>query len=222
MLRLAVLLLAIWTAPAIAADTPRVISWEDLIPAGADYPPDPLRPLSDQQKDDLGYLFRLKQAARGAAFGGNSEFRREIEETEADLRREGVDIDGLIGKLQAWEAERQRVDQMIATDLDGKLIKMPGYILPLEYNGKMITQFLLVPFVGACVHVPPPPANQIVHVTTKEGFLDAGIFAPVYVTGRLKAAGVKSRSLYLKDGNVDVAFGYTLEGTDIEPYKEKN
>lgn len=49
---------------------------------------------------------------------------------------------------------------------NGETVRIPGYIVPLEYDGSKIKQFLLVPYVGACIHVPPPPANQLIYVTT--------------------------------------------------------
>lgn len=56
----------------------------------------------------------------------------------------------------------------IRTDLQGARIKLPGYVVPIDApQGGRVSQFLLVPYFGACIHSPPPPANQIVHVTLK-------------------------------------------------------
>jgi len=41
--------------------------------------------------------------------------------------------------------------------LDGAYIKMPGYIIPIDLSTKGVTSFVLVPYVGACLHTPPPP-----------------------------------------------------------------
>ncbi|MPY70508.1 MAG: DUF3299 domain-containing protein [Alphaproteobacteria bacterium] len=219
---LSILLVAwtVWAVPASAAETAPTLTWDDLIPKGADYPPDPLNRLTETQRDDLGLIFRVRQAAAGAGLGDDSDLVQEAEERTAELKRAGVDIEGLLAEVRAWEEERDRVDRMIATDLDGKVVRIPGYILPLEYEGSKVTQFLLVPYVGACIHVPPPPANQIVHVRSKEGLLDAGIFTPVYVTGKMSAEGVSSRSLFLTDGEVNVSFGYALQGATVEPYRK--
>ena len=46
----------------------------------------------------------------------------------------------------------------------GQSVRLPGYVVPLEDLAAGIKEFLLVPYFGACVHSPPPPANQIVHV----------------------------------------------------------
>ena len=54
-------------------------------------------------------------------------------------------------------------------DLVGKPVKIPGFTVPLEDFASAATEFLLVPFVGACVHTPPPPPNQLVYVKMDEG-----------------------------------------------------
>ena len=69
--------------------------------------------------------------------------------------------------------------------LDGKLVRIGGYVVPLDFDATQVREFLLVPFVGACIHVPPPPANQIVYVKSEKGFDVKGTFDPVWVTGRI-------------------------------------
>ena len=69
--------------------------------------------------------------------------------------------------------------------LDGKKVSIGGYIVPLDFDATQVKEFLLVPFVGACIHVPPPPANQIVYVKSAKGFDIKGTFDPVTVTGTM-------------------------------------
>src|SRR5262249_19070419 len=70
--------------------------------------------------------------------------------------------------------------------LDGKRVRIGGSVVSLDFDATRVKEFLLVPFVGACIHVPPPPANQIVYVKSAEGFEVSGMFEPVWVTGTLK------------------------------------
>ena len=96
--------------------------------------------------------------------------------------------------------------------VNGKLAKVPGFMVPLDDDADMVNEFLLVPYVGACVHTPPPPPNQIVHVTmdagkkTKVSFWD-----PVWVQGKLDVQTVKSPY-----GDVSFKMSAKL----IEPYKD--
>ncbi|MCG8428450.1 MAG: DUF3299 domain-containing protein [Chromatiales bacterium] len=99
----------------------------------------------------------------------------------------------------------------VVSELDGKFVRMPGFVVPVETNGEKIDQFLLVPYYGACIHVPPPPANQTVHVTTEKGGGYKGdVFDTVWVTGTLK---VESRSSDLAEA------GYQLENAKVVPYE---
>ena len=69
--------------------------------------------------------------------------------------------------------------------LDGRTVRIPGYLLPLEFSGKRVTAFLLAPWVGACIHTPPPPPNQIVYVKLKKPFNLKSMADPYWVTGRM-------------------------------------
>ena len=82
-----------------------------------------------------------------------------------------ADLDpGKIGEGSAAELEASRKLREIwdaapaRADLQGARIRLPGYVVPLEMSQGSIREFLLVPYFGACIHVPPPPANQIVLV----------------------------------------------------------
>jgi hypothetical protein len=95
--------------------------------------------------------------------------------------------------------------------LIGETVRMPGFILPLDYQpGGEIDEFLLVPYFGACIHTPPPPPNQIVYVTMDEPIELEEIWAPVWVTGVLS-----SRRHLNALGDA----AYTLTLTAHEPYE---
>jgi uncharacterized protein len=91
--------------------------------------------------------------------------------------------------------------------LNGKRVSIGGYIVPLDFDATSVKEFLLVPFVGACIHVPPPPANQIVYVQSAKGAVVKGMFAPVTVIGKLTTTPSFT-------GLADT--GYTLEAERVE------
>jgi len=72
--------------------------------------------------------------------------------------------------------------------LDGAAIKLPGYLVPLDESKVGITEFLLVPYFGACIHTPPPPANQIVLVVPSKALQGYRSMDTVWVRGTLRAA----------------------------------
>ncbi len=115
---------------------------------------------------------------------------------------------------EALGAQSRAVDPA----LDGTQIRIPGYVLPLEFEGTSVKEFLLVPYVGACIHVPPPPPNQMVFVTARASFEAKGLFAPVWVEGTLSTRG-GAYDLTLVDGTGSVDVGYALVATEVEPYR---
>jgi hypothetical protein len=96
-------------------------------------------------------------------------------------------------------------------ELDRASVKIPGFIVPLELlAGDKVREFFLVPYFGACIHVPPPPPNQIVYVTLAQPMKLQSIYDPIWVTGVLHAQSKSSRL---------GAAAYTLNGTKIEPFE---
>ncbi|MCZ0934326.1 MAG: DUF3299 domain-containing protein [Gemmatimonadetes bacterium] len=94
--------------------------------------------------------------------------------------------------------------------LAGKLVKIPGFTVPLEDWASSATEFLLVPYVGACIHTPPPPPNQLVYIEMDEGKrakLDG--WNPVWVEGVLEIELTESVYGYV---------GFTLSGQQVYPY----
>lgn len=70
--------------------------------------------------------------------------------------------------------------------LDGAYIRMPGFILPLEIGAKGVTDFILVPYVGACIHTPPPPPNQLVFAKAKKPWPGDQLWDAVWVVGTMR------------------------------------
>lgn len=78
------------------------------------------------------------------------------------------------------------VSKRVRPEFDGAKIKLPGYIVPLSFDDNMvITEFFLVPFFGACIHVPPPPPNQMIYISYKKGLKLESLYDPFLVEGTL-------------------------------------
>jgi hypothetical protein len=92
----------------------------------------------------------------------------------------------------------------------GQNVRIPGFVVPLEETKEGLKEFLLVPYFGACIHTPPPPANQIVHVLPKKPASFRSMDA-VWITGVL--ATVRTES-YMG------AAGYRIEAMDVQRYVE--
>lgn len=100
-------------------------------------------------------------------------------------------------------------DYEVVDDFNGETVRLPGYLVPLDLGPDGGAEFLLVPYFGACIHVPPPPPNQIVYVTTEEPYMLEALFEPVSVTGKFDVVALST----------DLAeTAYALSEASVEAY----
>jgi uncharacterized protein len=95
--------------------------------------------------------------------------------------------------------------------LVGQNVRIPGFIVPLEDSKDGLKEFLLVPYFGACIHSPPPPANQIVHVLPRSPAKGFRSMDAVWISGTLTVGKTDS---YMG------AAGYRIEAVTVSPYTE--
>jgi hypothetical protein len=213
--RAILLAVAIGLNPAFAQEAGAVetLKWEDLAPPW-DESQNPLNQLNSDQTDDVYTI------VWGPSYGDpKARLNADEQKAYAHLKASGIDPAAFLAKIEALRDQTEINNKTLMPGLDGRDVKLPGYVLPLDFDGTLVKSFLLVPYVGACIHVPPPPPNQIVFVRLKHGFKSAELFAPVWVTGRI-STGMNKASLTLIDGSNDVDFGYSLQATRVEPYEE--
>lgn len=100
----------------------------------------------------------------------------------------------------------------VRPEFNNKKIKIAGFIVPIDYKGKnWVTSFFLVPYFGACIHVPPPPPNQIIYVRIPKGIKITEIYNPFWVTGSLRIETTEKEN---------GASAYSLDAETITEYKE--
>ncbi len=120
--------------------------------------------------------------------------------------------DKAIALMEAMQAAYDNAPTV--STMNGARVKIGGYIVPLEGNSAELREFLLVPYFGACIHTPPPPANQIVRVVPASPLKGFSMMQPVWVSGALK---VNRRASGMGTS------GYELALSAIEPYvRDKN
>ncbi|MBX9754891.1 MAG: DUF3299 domain-containing protein [Pseudomonadaceae bacterium] len=142
---------------------------------------------------------------------------RKALETMPEISHDTAEGDGIFtnkGGLKQKDKKLPAVmysSQTVAA-LNGKNIRIGGYPVPLQSNAKgKSTLFFLVPYPGACIHVPPPPPNQLILVRYPHGIKLADIFAPIWVTGTLKVEPVSND---LADA------AYALDATQVRLVEE--
>ncbi|AUN98697.1 DUF3299 domain-containing protein [Bacteriovorax stolpii] len=90
----------------------------------------------------------------------------------------------------------------------GKEVTIKGFMMPLDYEAKEIVEFLFMPYVPACMHVPPPPPNQLVLVKMKKGSKVKPSFYPIELTGKLAV-----------ETNADLESSFKMEGLKMKELK---
>ncbi|MDX3774348.1 DUF3299 domain-containing protein [Chromatiaceae bacterium AAb-1] len=84
----------------------------------------------------------------------------------------------------AWQQILQSA--RVRSEFNNKKVRIPGFIVPLEFDSQQnVTSFFLVPYFGACIHVPPPPPNQIIYVSGAKNLKAHMIYSPFWITGTL-------------------------------------
>jgi hypothetical protein len=113
--------------------------------------------------------------------------------------------------LSADEAATQNGSAAVNPALEGATIRLPGYIVPLQMTADgLVNEFFLVPYVGACIHVPPPPPNQMVYIELEKAMALTSLYEAYWVTGTVHTHGA-SRQISMA--------AYSLRVSKIEPYK---
>lgn len=226
---LPVLLVALsWLAPANAADPATEITWEDLLPKSlfalekkAFKLQARLHQLNAQERQ-LYMDVRKELAVQDAVNSGQRKLAElsptEEIDYEGGLSATSPEAVSFWKRYESLRLEMEAQDNVLREDLSGKKVRLPGYLLPLEFEGTSVREFLLVPYIGACIHTPPPPPNQMVFVKLTKAYAANGLFEPVWVEGAIKAEH-GTHGLFLVDGRSDVDVGYELDGLKVEPYK---
>lgn len=120
--------------------------------------------------------------------------------------------DGDPRAMEALQRMREEWDRApLVERMAGARVRIPGFVVPLETDGRTIREFLLVPYFGACVHVPPPPANQLIHVIPDEPLPAGWNMLPVWVNGVM--------AIGRTDSEMGVA-GYRLRAVKVEEYED--
>lgn len=212
------LIAAIGGIPSLALSAQQ-IDWANLLPK---LPPlkDPLAGLTQDQRFDIETIqWARKLKDKEKTLVENQQGIEDAKTYERQFANAGIDVDELLVKYEAWMALVAKRQQRVNEKLNGKTIRMAGYLLPLEFSDKGVNDFLLVPYVGACIHVPPPPANQIVFVRLAKKFRVADLFTAVWVSGTIKTRA-STKNLTLVDGSADISVGYHINGGNAEIYRE--
>ena len=193
------------------------VSWKDLdvvVPM-----PNPLLGMTIEQKIDFQAARDFQEYLDRASADASTEMPAEVTDARRRLAVGGIDTDALLDRIRLQTRQsKQAVIEAMSEKFDGRKIEISGYVVPLEFDGLGVIEFLLVPWAGACIHTPPPALDQIVWIKTETPFPLPSLETAVTVAGKVHV-GMKSDSLFVTDGMTDVTVGYHLSASDIDLYK---
>jgi hypothetical protein len=204
-----------WLAGALVVTTPAAaieLDWDSLRPAVA--PVDnPFERLTPQQTDWITEiaLGRLMQA-RGRPASAEASARQAALSTR--LAAEGLDAEELLRQRDALIAQRRAAAQAPVPAVAGREVRLVGYLVPASADGSTVTDWLFVPWAGACSHT-ALPANQIVRIPAKDlGEADRHGTPPLVLTGRIDVHEQESQ-LRLVDGELLLRSAYVVVNPKI-------
>ncbi len=204
-----VLVASVFSVTLLAQEV-RQITWEDLVPAHlADV--DPVAHLTPDQQDLVGWIMYMLDTLPPRS-AETEDLYESLDQEMPLLKQYNIDLEAIM-------KQTQMIRTALVEELDGQQVRLAGYLLPLEVIDNRVLEFLLVPYVGACIHVPPPPPNQIVHVKSDrvKDLKKGGLFDPVWVTGQITAKPM-AKDLFLIDGSANIDIGYTMQADRVEAY----
>lgn len=212
------LILLLGLTSVIQAQTqPMKIDWQDLQGKVEPYQ-NPFADLTEDQLYNLSLYGRISEMKKFFPdYKITEEMEKEAETAKATLIAENVDMDYLF-KQRLVLIERRKKAALVTNDLlANREIEMSGYMLALEFDDGKVSEFLLVPTIGACSHKPIPPANQLIYVKAKQSILAGSPYMPIKITGTLRVTP-STQDLYLVDGKKQIKMSYSLEDAIVEPF----
>jgi nickel/cobalt exporter len=192
----------------------QTVTWEDLQPRQNTTIEKAYEQLPEAQLMEFAELVRRQDDVK---LHNRPDDQAEADRLRESLTRQGVDVDQL--RQQVDRARAYQWEQATQTNaaIEDQAVKIMGYLLPIEQTALgQVKRFLLVPFVGACMHVPPPPPNQVIYVEPETPIDDPGLFAKVWLEGTIRQQP-SSHVIFRVDGDQQVDVSYTLELSAIEP-----
>ncbi|GAD79771.1 DUF3299 domain-containing protein [Vibrio ezurae] len=203
------LLFSLVTVNAFASNAIEV-SWDNLRPNVA---PNPitLPELSGEHLRKIQTVFTLMHSS-------NPEDVTQLEQAVQQLQEDNIDAMELLKMREAYIQAQKIASESLTTEFDGKKVRIPGFMVPIQFSDAMVaTEFLLVPVAGACIHMPPPPANQIVRVSFPKGYAMRTVQYPVWVEGTLQSS-LTHEEVYIVDGTSNVSMGYQMQASMVVDY----
>jgi hypothetical protein len=195
---------------------PIQIGWQDLRGQVEPYD-DPFIVFTDEQFYNFSLYSQVIEMKELAPERVTEAMLEKAEEALQVLLKEEIDVEYFLQQRIIIIQKQKQAETQTNGLLTNKTIQMSGYMLALEFENGLVSEFLLVPTIGACSHKPVPPANQLLLVKAKQAVIAGDAYMPITVTGTLRVTP-QQQNLYLVDGTQNIEMAYTLEDTIVKPF----
>ncbi|WP_261817053.1 DUF3299 domain-containing protein [Vibrio gallicus] len=209
-------LLSVVASVSLFAAEAQTTYWDQLTPK-METVEDPFKSLDDNQMFDMATIARFQEAQKQQDFQVSEAAKQEVEKIRQGLQAQGIDVEHLFSVRNKIMQQRQALASLPNKDVLNAKRKIPGFITPIEMKGTKVTKFFLVPTAGACIHTPPPPANQLVLIEYPEGIELISLTTPVWVQGELTGQQ-STQDVDYSDGSANVESVYAMTADSIELY----
>ena len=217
MRRLASFFVAAMLVATQASAKPEAIEFSDLVDPLAVVFDDPYKDMGFRLLNELKLVVELdeKLAQKGLAEDERARLTARRSAAKDMLEINGQDVDALLS--QRWDVARKRQTARMATNpvLNGAEVTLSGYLIPAPRDADGSGFGYLVPQVGMCSHLPPPPPNQLVRVKLRAGQGNQSLYVPVRISGALHVEK-SDATIFILDGKARMLSGWTLEAKTID------
>ncbi len=212
-----ILILLFFCISSIYAQGYQSIEWKDLEGKVEAYD-DPFEKLSEDILYNLSIVYEVQNMDASQV---DKDLQEEMAEAKQFLNKEKIDIKYYFEQAERIAKIREKESKQTNSTLDNKKIELNGFSLALGLKEGKIQEFLFVPYIGACIHSPAPPLNQILYVKSSKPVKVEDRYEPLTIKGTLQIKQNKNK-LFLTDGEDIVQSGYVFLADEIKPYVYEN
>ncbi len=212
-----ILILLCFCISSIYAQGYQSIEWKDLEGKVEAYD-DPFEKLSEDILYNLSIVYEVQNMDASQV---DKDLQEEMAEAKQFLNKEKIDIKYYFEQAERIAKIREKESKQTNSTLDNKKIELNGFSLALGLKEGKIQEFLFVPYIGACIHSPAPPLNQILYVKSSKPVKVEDRYEPLTIKGTLQIKQNKNK-LFLTDGEDIVQSGYVFLADEIKPYVYEN
>jgi len=198
------------------AAEPIAISFNDLQGKVEPYV-NPFQALTEDQLYNLSVYAQVTEMQKLVPDRVTESMQIDAQVAKEELIADKIDIEDMLAKGKAISELHRKAALSTNTLLADKMVEIGGYMLALEFDNGLVTEFLLVPTIGACSHKAVPPANQILLVNSAKPVEAGEPYEAVRVTGVLRLTP-QQKALYLVDGKLSIDMAYSINDAAVEPY----